>query len=188
VPRELLVRLYVDERLTMREIGERLGVGKSTIHYWLDDYGIDRRRGGTPAATRPDRETLVRLYLHEKQSLEDIATEFDVSRETVRTWCRRDGIALRSKRDAARVRLGITEEEMTERERIRNERARHRERYQITEGELRELYTQRGLTYAEIAEMKGVSIGFVAKLAKRLGIETRPPGRPLGWKAPPPSQ
>ena len=38
-----LEELYCEERKSLKEIGERFGVSKSTIHRWMDNHGIERR-------------------------------------------------------------------------------------------------------------------------------------------------
>lgn len=50
--REVLNRLYWDEGLSIREIGGEFDVSGSTIRYWMDKIGIDRR--DKRAATRTE--------------------------------------------------------------------------------------------------------------------------------------
>lgn len=49
---EELRRLYWDERLTMREIGERFGVSRQRIHQKMEALGIPRRSAREAAAKR----------------------------------------------------------------------------------------------------------------------------------------
>lgn len=42
-PRQLLYRLYQDQKLGMETIGHILGVNPSRVYYWLNKYGIPRR-------------------------------------------------------------------------------------------------------------------------------------------------
>lgn len=49
---ETLRRLYHDDGLTLREIGEELGCDATTVHRRMVDAGIDRRPcGGAPEST-----------------------------------------------------------------------------------------------------------------------------------------
>lgn len=41
--KELLQELYVEKRLSAREIGEILDCGHTTLFYWMDKYGIETR-------------------------------------------------------------------------------------------------------------------------------------------------
>lgn len=40
---EVLRRMYVDERMSTRQIANDLGCAKSTVQYWLDKHDIDTR-------------------------------------------------------------------------------------------------------------------------------------------------
>ena len=43
---EVMRRLYVDKGLSIPEVAEELGCGKTTVHRWLKEHGINRRRSG----------------------------------------------------------------------------------------------------------------------------------------------
>lgn len=43
---DILRRLYVDEGLTVAQVGERLGQTKGTISRWLERFGIQTRGHG----------------------------------------------------------------------------------------------------------------------------------------------
>jgi transposase-like protein len=45
---ETLRELYEEEGLTLAEVAGRLDRGQSTIASWMDDFDIERRRGGSP--------------------------------------------------------------------------------------------------------------------------------------------
>ena len=51
---ETLRRLYHDERMTLREVGDELGVASSTIRTWMEKHDIERRTG----REKPYRVTL----------------------------------------------------------------------------------------------------------------------------------
>lgn len=46
----ILRELYVDQGLTLAEVGERLGITKGAASRWLDKFGIPVRRSGPPRA------------------------------------------------------------------------------------------------------------------------------------------
>jgi len=43
-----LRELYHDEGLTAAEIADRLDRNRETVYNWMDDFDIERRRGGSP--------------------------------------------------------------------------------------------------------------------------------------------
>lgn len=46
---DLLRRLYVEECLTVEQVGQRLGITKGAASRWLERFGIETRRPGTAA-------------------------------------------------------------------------------------------------------------------------------------------
>lgn len=44
VPKSVLKRLYVDERLSLKEVGRRLGMSYSSVSIRLKQFGIETRR------------------------------------------------------------------------------------------------------------------------------------------------
>ncbi|WP_049905632.1 homing endonuclease associated repeat-containing protein [Halorubrum californiense] len=66
--KERLRRLYVDEGLSMAEIGDRLGCTGTTISDWLNRYDIDARDPDPPTMEGEDhprfvtREELIEDY------------------------------------------------------------------------------------------------------------------------------
>lgn len=46
---DLLRRLYIDECLTVEQVGQRLGITKGAASRWLERFGIETRRPGTVA-------------------------------------------------------------------------------------------------------------------------------------------
>jgi uncharacterized protein YjcR len=41
--REVLLKLYIQESRSIREIADLLGCKKDVVHYWLKKYGIETR-------------------------------------------------------------------------------------------------------------------------------------------------
>lgn len=66
VSKKDLKYLYNEEKLSMREIGERYGMTSSGIHARMKKYGIKRRDGkqatGLSAARKKERELIGKLY------------------------------------------------------------------------------------------------------------------------------
>jgi transposase len=48
--RDLLTEWYVDEGLTLHQIGDRLGITKGAVSRWIDPFSIDTRPGGRRTA------------------------------------------------------------------------------------------------------------------------------------------
>lgn len=104
--REALQR-WVEEGLSLEQIGRRVGRHPSTVAYWLDKHGLapafrarHAARGGIP---RDLLEELVARHL----TVREIAAEVQRGTATVRHWLRRYGLSttrearLRVKRSAA---------------------------------------------------------------------------------------
>ncbi|MGH9264156.1 MAG: hypothetical protein ACRD1D_05635 [Acidimicrobiales bacterium] len=78
----LLRTLYVEQRLRVHEIAERLGYARAAVSRALRDHGLDveRRRGRPRSQRRPcDRATLEELYLGRDMSAAAVAAELGVS-------------------------------------------------------------------------------------------------------------
>jgi len=105
----LLPKLYLEQKLSLNQIGERLSKHNTTIGRWLMKLGIPRRglreglklRKGKP---KPSRDRLVELYWGQKLSLEKTAKILGVSRETVTRWLREENIRVRG---TSEVRKGV---------------------------------------------------------------------------------
>lgn len=98
---------FLDEGLSLAEIGRRLGRHEATIAYWLKRHGlaaVGRAKHAPRGAI--DRATLERL-VEAGMSITEVAAEVDRSKPTVRHWLMRyglrtDGNASRSARRRAR--------------------------------------------------------------------------------------
>ena len=40
--KELLLRLYIDQDLSIRDVAKELKISSSIVHKWLKDYGISK--------------------------------------------------------------------------------------------------------------------------------------------------
>ena len=160
IDRAELRALYVDEELTVREVGDRLGVPKNRIIRELALAGIQRRsrhtrrpRGHRLAVTD---ERLVDLYVDRGLPLAQLGAELGVSEEYLRRRLRKAGITKRpgtfGRRHAASNRV-------------------------VARACL--LYSA-GLTMADVAAELGVSATQVGLILTEAGVPVRPPGpRPI---------
>jgi transposase len=83
------LQLFLDQGLSLEEIGRRVGRHPSTVAYWVKKYGLTAAkqakhaaRGGIP------RERLAAL-IHEGHSLAEIGRRVGLSATTVRHWARK---------------------------------------------------------------------------------------------------
>ncbi len=150
-----LRELYQLEKLSQAEIAQRLHCDESAIRRKMKAYGINVR---TPSeAARLSRgieipeEALREFYENQGLSLAEIAEKFDCSETAVRNRMVEYGIEARLPWEKAAV--------------------------DISEGELRELYEEKGLSEEEIAQMHNCSISTISRKMQKFGIEARPPGK-----------
>jgi len=93
---EVLERLYHEEGLSTRDIGERFGVSGKTIQRWMERHEIERRNCGGVLIEQPSEEELNRLYHEERMTLSEIGDEFGVTKRAVGRWMEKHGIVRRS--------------------------------------------------------------------------------------------
>jgi DNA-binding CsgD family transcriptional regulator len=84
--RPMLQEWYLVQRLTSRQIGDRLGMSERTVRNRLAEYGIDTRSRG--AHNREDRhdlseEDLIELYVRAGLTATEVGDKFGVSRNVV---------------------------------------------------------------------------------------------------------
>ena len=99
-----LARLYFEEELTLKEVGARLGISKSPIRQRLLEAGYTlRSRNNTSMFSDEEVAEIVRLYVEEEESGEELAYQFDCSGTTIREYLKKKGV-LRNREDAQRLR------------------------------------------------------------------------------------
>lgn len=79
--KEVLEELYIQQKLSMREIAEQLNVKKSAVHTYLWKYSINRN--DDPRRKNIDKDTLYRLYVLEKKSKEEIQIILNCCKQTL---------------------------------------------------------------------------------------------------------
>lgn len=142
-----LERLYVDERLSTREISEKLDCGRRTVTNWLYRLGVKEPSGNKPYH---DAEQMENLYVEQEMSAEEIARMWGCSDMTVQRWVMRHGLS--------RPRVDP------------NEDAQWRDKEK-----LRELYFEEGLTHKEIGERLGCKQSTVTKWINEFDLQKERP-------------
>lgn len=84
LPVDQLRELYIDKRLSQKQIGKLMGVSQATIGNWLEKLGIDALGSGGRISVILDSDELRRLYHDEQWSMEAIAQHFKCGESTVR--------------------------------------------------------------------------------------------------------
>lgn len=94
ISKDVLERLYVEERRSVHDIAKGLGVKSNVVHSRLHEYGI-------PTRTRRidiSKDTLERLYLEECKSATEIAKDLGINTGVVYSRLREYGIPTRTRR------------------------------------------------------------------------------------------
>jgi excisionase family DNA binding protein len=151
--RRRLERLYVKERLTVANVGRRLGISRDSAERLLVRANIPVRR--YDGSGLPDIETLARLYIEDKLSTHDLARMFGTHQGTV--W--------RALADAG----------IPRRPRGSGNRPKWPER--ISHDDVEDLYVSKGLSIAEVAQLLGVGPDTVSKALRAYGIHADGAGR-----------
>ncbi len=90
---DLLIRLYVEEKQTARQIAEVVGAGYKTVLRRLKAAGIEARPPGPERhECLRDRSWLYDQYVTQHKTLERIASEIGASSQVVRGWMEQHGI------------------------------------------------------------------------------------------------
>jgi len=89
---EELRELYVEEKLTTREVGDELGCSRRTVEDWIHRHDIETRsRTPDPPSELQSESDLRRVYRDEGLSTYAIADQLDCAPSTVHDWlCRHD--------------------------------------------------------------------------------------------------
>lgn len=77
--------LYIEEDLTTREVGEKLGCSRKTVENWLKRHDIEKSKSW-------EDEEQLRPLRQQGMSEGDIADELDCSQGTVHNWLNKFGI------------------------------------------------------------------------------------------------
>jgi transposase-like protein len=94
LPRDELAELYFNQRLSLHEIGRRVGVSSQTVSRLAREYGISLWKGRRPR-TVIDRAWLYEQYVTRRRNLSDLGRETGTSATTTRRWASSFGIPIR---------------------------------------------------------------------------------------------
>lgn len=85
-----LKRMYWDEGLSLKDIGNELNVSQSWVIRKMDEFGIERRVSDNEKGTAwKDADRLERMYWDEGMTLEEIGEELGCSASTISGWMQR---------------------------------------------------------------------------------------------------
>lgn len=160
---ELIRQLYVDEKMSIEEVADKLDCHRSTIREWLRKHDIDIRessfydgRGGSSSSlNNPDRpwedtELLKEKYVEQQKSMSQIADEWDTTQATVKRSLEIKDIEIRQP-------TGMGDRPKPWRD----------------EDTLRELYHEKGMTQEQVANELGCSSYTIHDWMNKHDIERR---------------
>ena len=108
-----IVHLYFEEQLPLIEVGTRLGVCHTTVRKCLVAAGYEIRKRGESRHPRKSRGSnftdadlaeMERLYCQAEESSAEIAYRYDCCEMTVRAHLKRQGVRLRTPKEAQALR------------------------------------------------------------------------------------
>src|SRR3712207_933367 len=83
------LEMWLQEGLSLEQIGQRVHRHPSTVSYWVKKHGLEAAHGPRHAARGPiARETLA-VLVAEHLTVREIASRLDRSYGTVRHWMRK---------------------------------------------------------------------------------------------------
>jgi len=94
LPKHELAEFYLDQRMSLREIGRSVGASRQTISRLARDYGITLRKAPYPR-TVIDRAWLYEQYVTHRRSLKELADETGMSNSNMTRWAHIHNIPLR---------------------------------------------------------------------------------------------
>lgn len=102
---EIIEALYINNGMTAQEIGDILGVAKSTILSRMRRYGIPKRSSNDQRKTEISKEKLIELYINQGMTSKKISILYGVSEETIRRKLVSYGIPRRPTSETAKGRV-----------------------------------------------------------------------------------
>lgn len=94
--RERLIELYEQQRMSLRDISEIVGVSRQIISRLAHDYDLALRQPGRRARTTIDRDWLYDQYVNKRRALPDLAKEAGMSTANMARWAKTHAISRRS--------------------------------------------------------------------------------------------
>ncbi|RJQ83396.1 LysR family transcriptional regulator [Pseudonocardiaceae bacterium YIM PH 21723] len=108
LPRDALIQLYTEQRLSLREIAHRVGTNRQIISRLLADYGIERRASIQCPKIVVDRDWLYEQYINQRRTLPDLAQEAGMSTANMARWAKTHNIPLRDRGGASHDEIRVT--------------------------------------------------------------------------------
>ena len=156
------IRLYVEEGLTLKEVGARLGVSPSTVWGVLQKAAVTRRR----ANVTERNDEIARLYAEGDLTLKEIGERFSLSKERVRQIATRAGVP---RKKGGRTPRGGRRYALVPRDMWKYKQ------------EIIHLYVDKRLSLKEIGERFGRSHVAIIHLLEAADIRRRVRGWRSGW-------
>lgn len=98
LPRQRLMALYLEQKLSLRQIGARYGADRKVVARLAKSYGIQLRPPQrTCRLAEIDKDWLYTEYVTNRRTLPDLAAEKSMSTMNMSRWAKRHGIPLRSR-------------------------------------------------------------------------------------------
>ena len=98
---EKMVDMYVNQRISSREIGEKLNIHRTTVCDKLKQLGVKIRAKGQARTIEVDIEKMVDMYVNQKMGSPEIGEIMGVSGRTIVSKLKALGIPRRSTSEAA---------------------------------------------------------------------------------------
>lgn len=95
ISKEELEKLYIQDGMTMKEIGKLYGITDSTVLYKMRRYNIPSRSKSESHRSLIPKKELERLYITENKTIREIVDFFGFSKDTIISRMREYGIQSR---------------------------------------------------------------------------------------------
>jgi len=155
---------YINDGMSVGQIAEELGLSKSPVRRFMEDYGIEYRDTSeanrwrkTPKESKlRDQKWMRKQYEDEYWSTVDIADATDTTPQTAQRWLEHHGIPIRPfKQSTSLAKMESPVPELYDREYLREE------------------YVEKGKNTPEIGANLGVDSSVVQRWLRNHGIELR---------------
>lgn len=141
ISKDELVRMYVDEDMTVGEIAKACGVSRQTVYNTMERYGVPRQKKSRIA--RMFDEQQVRKMMEQNMTATEAARKLDVSPSTLRSYIKEKNIKTRNERYAEA----------------------------LTKENLQKWYIDENQSLMEIAKKLGCNYNTVSHACKKFGLE-----------------
>ncbi len=88
--------LYIKQKKSVNELSIKFGVKNDTMKHWIISYGLEYRKGGLRKLPKdfkhPSKEELNNLHHIDRNSKNNLALKYGVSKTTITRWFKEQGI------------------------------------------------------------------------------------------------